>query len=141
MLRIGGAVDGSVGFDALDEAVSGKVAKDLPGALLVDRVADLVESGDGTLGVPLAALGGDRLGEAVFLAGELALLVGGDGRLEGRKGVSADAVASDLPEARALGEDGRDLVGDPPVAADTALQRGLERATAAGEFGVAARTA
>lgn len=75
-------MDSSIGVDALEDAVRGEVAQDLPGALLVDGVADLVERGDGALRVPLPALAVDCLGEAVLLAGELALLVGGDSGLE-----------------------------------------------------------
>ncbi|MFD0403842.1 hypothetical protein [Kitasatospora sp. NPDC127116] len=46
ILRIGSvAVDGSIGVDALKDAVRCEVAQDLPGALLVDSVAGLVPGG------------------------------------------------------------------------------------------------
>ena len=60
------AVDSSIGVQALEDAVRGEVAQDLPGTLLVDGVADLVERGDGALRVPLPALAGDCIGEAVL---------------------------------------------------------------------------
>jgi len=55
------AVDSSIGVQALEDAVRSEVAQDLPGALLVDGMADLVERGDGALPAPLPALAGDRL--------------------------------------------------------------------------------
>lgn len=69
-----------------------------------------MERGDGALRVPLPALAGDCLGEAILLTGELALLVGGDSGLERGKGIGADAVASDtdvsyLPDLRTYLDD------------------------------------
>ncbi|MGW8777512.1 hypothetical protein ACWGNM_05480 [Streptomyces sp. NPDC055796] len=45
------AVDGSIGVQAPEDAARSEAAQDLPGALLVDGVADLVERGDGALRV------------------------------------------------------------------------------------------